>query len=186
MLLAAIVLLIAVAVGFALGGRLGTLGDLRLRRRWLVVAGLLAQAAGSVVGGPAHPAGLAASALLLGAFLLHNRGIHGVGLVAVGVLCNALVVGLNGAMPVSAHASGQARVSTQALLRGDDPRHELAGPDTRLRYLGDVIPVLVPHRPHLASPGDLLVLAGLAELVVAGMTAGRRRRPVARWSPTAD
>lgn len=189
MLLAGIVLLIALAVGFALGGRLGALGELRLRYRLLVVLALLAQGAGTLLGGPAHPAGLALSALLLCGFLVLNRGVHGLGLVALGVLANALVIGLNGAMPVSAEAIGRAGITSQSLLRGDDPLHELAGPDTRLQVLGDVIPVLVPHRPHVASPGDLLVLAGLAELVVVGMTSrsrSRRRPPVARWTPTAD
>lgn len=180
MLLAAIALLIAVAVGFALGGRLSTLGDLRLRYRLLVVLAFVAQVGGAIAGGPAYRWGLAVCAVLITAFLLANRGLYGTGLIALGVLCNALVVGLNGAMPVSAEASGRARISTQPLLQSADPRHELASDDTRLRWLGDVIPVLVPGRAHVASPGDLLILAGLAELIVVGMTAGHRRRPVAR------
>jgi hypothetical protein len=175
-LLAAIVLLIAVALGFALGGRLSALGRLHLRHSWLVVLALGAQLGGAALGGTAYRCGLAGSALLLGAFLVRNRGVHGLGLVALGVLCNAVVVGANGAMPVSADASGRAGISTQSLLRGSDRRHELAGDGTRLAWLGDVVPVLVPARPHVASPGDLLVLAGLAELLVVGMT---RRRTVA-------
>ena len=178
MLLAVIVLLIAVLLGYALGGRVIRLADLPLRRRLIVVLAVVVQVGGAVLGGPAYPWGLAASAVLLGVFLLLNRGIHGTGLIALGVLCNALVVGVNGAMPVSGDASGRAGISTQSLLRGDDPRHQLAGPHTRLRWLGDVVPVLVPYRPLVASPGDLVILAGLAELIVVGMT--RRRAAVAR------
>lgn len=183
MLLAGIVLLIAIGLGLSLGGRLTMLAHLRLRHRWLLVLSLLAQLGGAVVGGPAYPLGLAASALLLGWFLLANRGIHGLGLVALGVLANALVVGANGAMPVSADASGRAGISTQSLLQSDDPRHQLADGHTSLRWLGDVIPVQLPFRPQVASPGDLLVLAGLAELLVVGMTgAARPRAAVAGWS----
>jgi hypothetical protein len=101
--------------------------------------------------------------------------VRGTGLVAVGLLANALVVGLNGAMPVSDAALGRAGVSTQDIVSGEDPRHELAGQGTRLRSVGDVIPVALPLRPEVVSPGDVLVAAGLAQLVVVGM-----RRRVAR------
>jgi hypothetical protein len=50
-----------------------------------------------------------------------------------------------------------------------DRRHELEGPRTRLRPLGDVIPVPLPLRPEVVSPGDVLVAAGLGQLVVLGM-----------------
>ena len=39
--------------------------------------------------------------------------------------------------------------------------------------LGDVVPVLLPLRPEVVSPGDVLVASGLAQLVVVGMRAGR-------------
>jgi hypothetical protein len=174
-LLVPIVLLLAIAVGYLLGGRLGALGDLHLHGRLLVVLAAVAQAAGQVVGGAAWSAGLALSAAAVVAFLLCNRGVMGTGLVAVGLAANALVIGLNGEMPVEADASARARISTQSLLRGVDPRHELATDQTRLRWLGDTVPVLVPRSPQVVSPGDLVVLAGLAELLVAGMTGGRAR-----------
>jgi hypothetical protein len=174
-LFALVVLLAALVLGYGAGGDLNRLGQLPLRRARLVLAAVLAQALGSVVGGPAYPLGLVVSAGLVAVFLAHNRGLRGTGLLGAGLLCNALVVGLNGAMPVSSEASGQARISIQDLLTGADPRHELEGPDTRLRWLGDVIPVLLPLHPEVVSPGDVLVAAGLAQLVVGGMTA--RRRP---------
>lgn len=170
---AVVVLVVALAVGAARGGSLTTLGDLPLRRGRLVVAAVLTQLIGTLVGGRAYPLGLAVSALLVAGFLGLNRGVRGTGLVALGLLSNALVVGLNGAMPVSADASGRARISTQDLLTGADPRHELAGPDTLLEPLSDVIPVLLPVRPEVVSVGDVLVAAGLAQLVIVGMT--RRR-----------
>jgi hypothetical protein len=140
-----------------------------------VVLALLAQLLGVVVGGPFHPLGLVVSAGLVVAFLTGNRGLRGTGLVALGLLANALVVGANGAMPVSADAAARAGVGTADLIAGSDPRHVPAGPQTRLRWLGDVIPVPLPRVPLVVSPGDVLVAAGLGQLVVAGML---RPRPL--------
>jgi hypothetical protein len=175
------VLVAALAIGWARGGSLDRLGGLPLRSRRLVVASLLAQLAGTVVGGPFYPLGLALSAGLVVAFLARNRGIRGTGLVALGVLANALVVGANGAMPVSLDASARAGVGVQDLLTGADARHETAGPGTRLRWLGDVLPVPLPLRPEVVSPGDVLVAAGLGQLVALGMVgAGATDRALSR------
>ena len=163
------VLLAALVVGRLCGGSVERLGGLHMRRRRLVVAALLTQAVGAVVGGPAYPAGLAGSALLVAAFLVANRGVRGTGLVALGLAANALVVGLNGAMPVSATAAARAQVPVREVEAGRDSRHELQTPRTRLPWLGDVVPVLLPVRPEVVSPGDVLVAAGLGQLVVLGM-----------------
>jgi len=163
------VLLGALLVGRACGGSVERLGALSLRRRRLVVAALLAQALGVVAGGPLHAVGLAASAGLAAAFLLVNRGVRGTGLVALGLTANALVVGLNGAMPVSAAAAARAQVALGDVVAGLDGRHELETPQTRLPLLGDRVPVLLPVRPEVVSAGDVLVAAGLGQLVVMGM-----------------
>ncbi len=175
MVVAGVALLAALAVGYALGGSLTALGSLDLRARWLVWSAVAAQVLGAVIGGPAYALGLIVSALLVGRFLLRNRGVRGTGLLALGLLANALVVGLNGAMPVSLHAAGRAGTTTQDILIGTDPRHEIAGPGTRLRWFGDVIPAPWPARPEVISPGDVLIAAGLAQLVVLGMRPGRHR-----------
>jgi len=169
------VLLAALVVGWCRGGSLEQLGAVPLRRRRLVVAALLAQVAGALVGGPAYPVGLAAGAGLALAFLVRNRGTRGTGLVGLGFALNALVVAANGAMPVSLDASARAGVQTQYLLTGEDPRHEVLDEGTRLRLLADVVPVPLPRLPQVVSPGDVLVAAGAGQLVVVGM--GRRRQP---------
>jgi hypothetical protein len=166
------VLVVAVAGGLLAGGSLARLGDLPLRRRGLVVLAVVAQAAGGLVGGVAYPVGLAVSAVVALAFLALNRGTRGTGLVGLGVVANALVVGLNGAMPVSLPAADRAGVTVTAVVTGADPRHEVLGPGTRLHLLGDVVPVPLPALPQVVSPGDVLVAAGLGQLVLLGM-----RRP---------
>jgi hypothetical protein len=176
MLLVVVALLVAVALGLLRGGGLSRLGQLPLRAPRLVWAALATQLVGGIVGGPVYAAGLAVSVGLVAVFLSRNRGIRGTGLVALGLLGNALVVGLNGAMPVSDAAAGRAGVTTQDILAGTDPRHELADDGTRLPWLGDIVPVPAPVRPEVVSPGDILVAAGLAQLVVLGM--GPRQRPV--------
>lgn len=174
------VLLVGLLLGWLGGGSLDRLGGVTLRSRRLVVAALLVQLGGTVVGGPFYPAGLVASVLLVIAFLARNRGLTGTGLVALGLLLNALVVGANGAMPVSLAATARAGVGTGDLLAGADLRHEPADATTRLAWLGDVVPVPLPYRPEVVSPGDVLVAAGLAQLVVAGMLAWRAAVPVDR------
>ena len=122
MSLVVVVLLCAVLLGRVCGGSLDALGALDLRRRRLVVAALGAQALGAVVGGPLHALGLAGSAALVTAFLVVNRGVRGTGLVALGLGANALVVALNGAMPVSPawptevarRATGTGRISSSS------------------------------------------------------------------------
>jgi len=172
-----VVLLTAVLVGRLAGGDLDRLGRLPLRAKRLVVAGLGAQLVGTVAGGAVYAVGLALSAALAVAFLVANRGARGTGLVGLGVAANALVVGLNGAMPVSLDAAARAGIGTSAILLGEDPRHEVADDRTRLRALSDVVPVPLPLRPQVVSPGDVLVAAGLAQLVVVGMRTGGRRLP---------
>lgn len=173
--LVVVVLLVSLSVGMLRGGRLQNLGALVLRSRWLVVAALLLQLAGGVVGGVAYRVGLAVSFGLVVLFLSRNRGMRGSGLIAIGLLANALVVGVNGAMPVSLEAAARAGLSAADLHLLTDPRHELNTPHTRLFGLGDVVPVPLPLRPEVVSPGDIAVAAGLGQLVLLALLPGRRR-----------
>lgn len=182
MSLTVVVLVGALLLALALGGRWSRLSTLQLRSRLLVPAALLVQSAGGFFAdygdtGRAYAAGLALSAVLVGVFCVRNLGSRGIGLVTLGLAANALVVALNGAMPVSIDAAYRARVPIGAISGGTDARHEIAGIGTRLRPLGDVIPVPLPVRPEVVSVGDVLVAAGLAELLVVGMMgSGARHR----------
>ncbi|MDQ1697000.1 MAG: hypothetical protein QOJ03_2353 [Frankiaceae bacterium] len=178
--LALVALVGAVAVGYALGGDWSSMTSLRLRWRRLVVAAVLAQAGGSIVGilGVADPrrayvVALAVSAGCAAVFCARNLRVAGVPLLTLGLISNAVVVAANGAMPVSIVAALHAGVPIVDIAAGRDDRHEIAGVGTTWRSMGDIIPVPLPVRPEVVSPGDVLVAAGLAELIAVGML--RRR-----------
>jgi hypothetical protein len=180
--LAVLVLAGAGLLGFVLGGSISPLATLPLRGRGLVVVAVVAQAAGGLAAwaadsSAAYALGLTASALAALGFCLRNLHVRGVPLVTLGLLLNATVVLANGAMPVSTTAASRAGTSTASIAAGSDPRHVLAGDATTLRALGDIVPVPLPLQPEVASPGDVLVAAGLAELLCLGMRRRRVRRP---------
>jgi hypothetical protein len=188
--LAFVALVGALAVGYALGGSWGHLTALRLRWRPLVVVAVLTQAGGAVVGVAgladvrrSYVVGLALSAAFAALFCARNVRVAGVPLVTLGLVANALVVAVNAAMPVSIVAAQRAGVPIGDIAAGRDARHEVAGTGTRWRPLGDVIPVPLPVRPEVVSPGDVLVASGLAELIVVGML-GMVRRPAEPAEPT--
>jgi hypothetical protein len=173
-------------IRFATRGRLTTAPRHRFRSSWLVVAALVVQLVGALVSsGSGYAVALMASALLAGTFVVRNIGIPGLALVGAGLTANALVVLLNGAMPVSLRAAESAGLDELALNLAADPRHELLTDATVLPWLGDVVPVPLPLRPDVVSVGDLLVAIGVALLLIRWLVAGpepgtraRRRRPI--------
>lgn len=182
MALVVVVLVVALVVGRLAGGSFGRLATLPVAGWPLVLAAALAQAAGSATAGwtgsaGAYVAGAVSATLLVSAFLVRNRKLPGVPLVALGLLSNALVVGLNGAMPVSLRAAARAGVPTGSIgsiTNGLDPRHTVAGAGTTLGWLGDRFAVPLPVLPQVVSAGDVLIAAGLGLLLVMGMTTGGR------------
>jgi hypothetical protein len=180
--LALLVLVGSGLLGFVLGGSVSSLQTLPMRDPWLVVVGVVGQVVGGLGAwlagsGTTYAVGLAVSALAALAFCARNLRIRGVPLVTLGLLLNALVVMANGAMPVSVSAATRAGTPIASIAAGNDPRHALAGSGTTLRELGDVVPVPLPLRPEVASPGDVLIAAGLGELLCLGMRRRRVRRP---------
>jgi hypothetical protein len=178
--LALILLVGAAALAWATGGSWSAFAGLPIRGGRLVLIAVLAQLVGSGLARLTdlhglYPVGLTVSAIAALAFCLRNIRLAGVPLITLGLLANALVVALNGAMPVSTDAAARARVSVADIAAGHDTRHSIADAGTALRPLGDVIPLPLPWRPEVVSPGDALIAAGLGELVLLGM---RRRRIV--------
>lgn len=171
MLLVLVVAMLAAGTALLTGGRFSNLADSTLTGLHWLAAAATGQLLGSVTGGIAYPIGLIGSAACIGVFLRLNLTRPGVALLALGFGCNALVVALNGAMPVSTGALARAGLPASLV---DDPRHELSGVHTLLPWLGDVVPVTLPGLGQAVSPGDVLIAAGAGLLLYSGMGGGAR------------
>ncbi len=150
----------------------------------LLVAAAVVQVLTAVLGsgsGWARALALVLTTVLVGLFLGGNSRLPGVPLIGLGLLLNVLVVVANAAMPVSVTAAARAGISRADLHLGSDALHEAIGPGTHLRLLADVVPVALPWRPQVVSPGDVLVVAGVALLSLSLRSAPRGRRS---WSTT--
>lgn len=116
--------------------------------------------------------------LTLLVLVVANLRLRGMPVVLVGLLCNMLVILLNGAkMPVTAEAltaSGQPGV-VAILQRHEDPGHTLVDSETRLAWLGDWIPLAVLNH-KVVSPGDIVAAVGLTLTVGFAAQPGRRQR----------
>ncbi|HVE64126.1 MAG TPA: DUF5317 domain-containing protein [Mycobacteriales bacterium] len=185
-----LVVLAAVAIGYARGGSLTRLSVLELPGWPLIFLALGVQALGAFAGALDLPSprvlyvtGLVLSALLITAFVLRNRHLRGMPLIAAGFLLNAIAVSANGAMPVSQWAAARVGVDLSPLTRGEDAKHEIATRRTALRPLTDVIPAPLPVRrgSNIVSVGDVVLAAGIGVLVTNAMIrpgVGRRSRQI--------
>jgi hypothetical protein len=165
-IVAGLALVVGAVAGVARGGRPGNIGRHRLRAWWLVVIGFGLQVATDrlALGSFGTVAALAGAAALL-AFAALNPQVVGIGVVAVGVAANALVIGLNNGMPVRPRAVVAAHIATAA----EEPalsygyRHHRQSAADRLVALADIIPVPPVH--EVVSFGDLILAAGVAAAV---------------------
>lgn len=177
MLLVLLVMLLAAVLALATGGRFSHLTHLQLAgTRWLLAAGA-AQLVGALFGGTSYALFLLVSAGLVAVFLAANRSQPGVALLAAGFAANALVVLLNGAMPVSADALARAGLDVSAADLLLDPRHEHVGDATRLPWLGDTIPLALPGLGQAVSVGDILIAAGAGLMLYTAMRHPSTVRP---------
>jgi hypothetical protein len=169
-----------ILLGLLSGGRLGALGELRIRRVELVYAALLLQ-----IG--AFPSGvlpwstpdriarglwLVSFALLIG-FAVVNRTVRGVALVFTGLACNlAAVVANGGLMPASPHAIRAAGLTYRL------HNNSLSTAAPHLAWLTDrwAVPEWIPLG-NVFSIGDVLIAAGIIATIVLAMHG--RARPAA-------
>lgn len=124
----------------------------------------------------ARTTALVMTTVLVGLFVYGNWQVAGTPLIGVGLLLNVLVVTTNGAMPVSVSSAAHAGLTRAELGLADDAMREPLTSSTVLGFLGDIVPVALPWRPQVVSPGDVLVAAGVGLLLVSGRRAQALRR----------
>jgi hypothetical protein len=186
------VLVVAVLASYLRGGRLHRIAHAEIRAGWLLFVGVAIQfgvdlAAGRGLLPDAGVAGwslLLSSQVLVVAFLLLNRQLPGVWLIAVGLALNAVVIAMNRAMPVDPAAIAAIGLEGAAVPPG---KHTLLTAETRLPWLADIIPVRWLR--SIVSVGDLVLAVGLLPMTHALMTSTapstgvRHRGPRLRPTP---
>ncbi len=177
MLLIVAALVLAVLIGYAVGGRLRNLEHLRLRWWGLALGGLMLQVAHY----PANIAHWLAFVILMASFVMLigfgvlNRRVMGLPIILFGLCLNLLVIGVNQGMPVTKQAlndSGQANLVEDLIQHGGE-KHHLATDDDHLVFLADAIGIPNPIG-QAVSVGDIFVYAGLIWTIAAAMR-GRSR-----------
>lgn len=189
--LMAITLAASVAAGYLAGGRLHRLADLHFRGVPVLMGSLVIALLPVVVTVPDTAARwlTAIANLIVVAFLAINVRVHrgairaGLVVVTLGWTLNAVVIAANGGMPLSVRAyerSGQ----TDPVTAGKDGFYKIvvAGDATRMRFLGDVIPVRALGQ--VVSIGDVLLSLGIGVTAAGAMRgsatrAGRESLPQA-------
>lgn len=188
MALLPLALLSGLATGLAVGGRLGCLASLRPRGWQLAAAAVATQLlAGALDPTGALRVGLATgSDLVVGLFLARTAdGLPAAArpaarAVLAGWAANLVALAPGGAMPVDPAALVAAGIGHVDIAAGHLAKHvSWVGSDALSRLLGDWIPL--PALACVVSPGDLVMAAGLAGVVAAGLSdPGPAELPVVR------
>lgn len=176
-----LVVIVFAALALMRGGSIGSLARTRFRWTWALLAGLAIQLgfeAWNPDGFGELPGALViiASNVLVAAFVVANRKLPGTGLAGLGLALNAIVITLNGAMPVSIRAAEIAGLSIENEDFG--VKHERLTDETRAPWFGDVIPVPLTHL--IVSVGDVVLALGMARLVYSRATSNLGGRHLSR------
>jgi Family of unknown function (DUF5317) len=179
MALVAIVLIGALAVPL-LGGRLAALAEVRARLAWTLLLALGLQVVSLTLPGVPErlrPLIQLASYPVAGIFVIANRRLPGMLLIALGTLLNLIAMSANGGvMPASASALDRAGLP----LHRDRYTNSTVVPEPRLSFLGDVFAIPEPMPLHnVFSVGDVTIGVG-AVIAVHGLSGSRLvacRRP---------
>ena len=175
MLLIPLTVILAIAVGLMLGGTLHAFGSFRIRWAWVALIGVAIQFA-PVTGSAAYFLLLASFAMLIFVAAANLR-TPGFFLILTGLCLNAIVIAADHGMPVTRYAlvrSGQAAREGD-LVRSGGAKHHLAGEETHLLLLGDVIGVGRPV-DQAVSLGDVCVHLGIGWCIVVAMQPRRYSR----------
>ena len=160
MLLTLVVAVMAAAIAVALGGSLRSLAETRFAWVPLLIATLVLQVMADLLGA-GGTAVIVFTFVAVATFLFLNRKLPGMLIASVGMTLNLLVIGLNGAMPVSRWAVEMVEGEIRASDTGT--KHDVADEDTVLAPLGDTIPI--PGTGWILSIGDVILAGGIGWFV---------------------
>jgi len=175
-LVAGIAIVVALAIPALTRGSYSRLFDTRWHLSWLLFAGLGIQLVLEFASLPRdrwHDVGfglLMASYVLILGFAFRNIVLRGMGVVIVGIACNAIAIGANQGMPVDIPPGWENRTWAEATVK-----HHPRQPDDKLVFLSDVIVLEQPFDTVL-SFGDLIVAVGLCDLAFWASRKPKRRR----------
>jgi hypothetical protein len=157
-----VVMLLAVASVPLAGGRLGALAEIRLRHGWAILAAVAAQVLITTIapdGSTSLRAGLHLGTYAIAAiFVVANRHLPGLWLIALGATLNLLVIGVNGGvMPADPGALERAGLPVVS----NEFENSTVLEDPKLAILGDVFAVPEPLPfANVFSIGDVVLLLG--------------------------
>ena len=112
------------------------------------------------------------SYVFLLAFCLVNLPLRGMGVIAIGIALNTIVIGLNVGMPTRPVGIENGQRVTKPIEQ--TVKHRPESPDDLLGFLGDKILLPSPF-DTLISIGDIVILIGVCELAYFGSHQRRRR-----------
>ena len=168
----------AAVLAVVLGGRPSTFGRPVIHRFGLLGIVVIGMATSPLAKSTGVYAGwLIVAAIAVGWFMALNRGRPGLGLAIGGLALNAVVIIVNSGMPVSLAAVDRAGVPLSRVPLDTDPLREELTTETTLSWLGEAVPLALPIRPAVVSPGDVLVAAGGALFLFTGLTGFGRSVP---------
>lgn len=172
-------LVLGIALGYLVGGRLEGLANIGFRWLPVMLAGLAVQIA--LFGPLEETIGTLGTPLFVGSTVAvlvavaRNVRIPGIALVLVGAISNlAAIVANGGIMPADSGAVALAGIQMDAGFT-----NSAIVPDPALRPLTDIfaIPAGIPLA-NVFSPGDVLIAVGIVVAVVAGMRRARSAAPL--------
>ncbi|MGB5185692.1 MAG: DUF5317 family protein, partial [Acidimicrobiia bacterium] len=103
-----LVLVIAIAVGLARGGKISNLAEIGVRAWWLLIVGLALLITATFLPRSMHELAVVlvvASYVVLLVFILMHRQMAGLWVAGLGILMNFTVIAVNGGMPVMVEAA---------------------------------------------------------------------------------
>jgi hypothetical protein len=173
-----VTVVVAALVVLVTFGSFGQLAKIEVKSVWLLLAGLAVQIGVTFAGIPKHLYDSVGFGLIMFSYVLIltfcfvNIGIRGMGLIAIGVSMNALVIGLNQGMPTRDQPVTTASGRHIRKPIEPDVKHRAERSSDLLPFLSDIIWLPAPFQDEAVSFGDLILAVGICELAY---YASRRR-----------